>query len=140
MDYEDLLARISIDPQVCDGKPCIKGTRVYVATILDGLAEGLTQEEILKHYPQLTVDDVQPVDAHNGQHALGGIVAELQGVRLGTAAFDKGQPVVAVFRDFGTAMLGGHGDRQLEQVVSHFCLSAAFADFCLQPAALLVAL
>ena len=42
MIYDDLLARISIDPQVCGGKPCIKGTRVYVATILDGLAEGLT--------------------------------------------------------------------------------------------------
>ena len=42
MIYDDLLARISIDPQVCGGNPCIKGTRVYVATILDGLAEGLT--------------------------------------------------------------------------------------------------
>ena len=69
MDYEDLLARISIDPQVCGGKPCIKGTRVYVATILDGLAEGLTQQEILEHYPQLTVDDVRAALAYAAELA-----------------------------------------------------------------------
>jgi uncharacterized protein (DUF433 family) len=69
MDYDDLLMRISIDPQVCGGKPCIKGTRVYVATILDGLAEGLTQQEILEHYPQLTVDDVHAALAYAAELA-----------------------------------------------------------------------
>jgi len=69
MDYEDLLARISIDPQVGGGKPCIRGTRVYVATILDGLAEGLTQQEILQHYPQLTVDDIHAALAYAAELA-----------------------------------------------------------------------
>ena len=69
MDYEELLARISIDPQVCGGKPCIKGTRVYGATILDGLAEGLTQQEILEHYPQLTVEDVHAALAYAAELA-----------------------------------------------------------------------
>jgi uncharacterized protein (DUF433 family) len=69
MDYDDLLLRISIDPQVCGGKPCIKGTRVYVATILDGLAEGVTQQEILEHYPQLTVEDVRAALAYAAELA-----------------------------------------------------------------------
>jgi uncharacterized protein (DUF433 family) len=69
MNYDDLLARISIDPQVCGGKPCIKGTRIYVATILDGLAEGLTRQEILEHYPQLTVEDVHAALAYAAELA-----------------------------------------------------------------------
>lgn len=69
MNYDDLLARISIDPQVCGGKPCIKGTRVYVAAILDGLAEGLTQEELLSHYPQLSVKDVHAALAYAAELA-----------------------------------------------------------------------
>ena len=69
MDYDDLLSRIGIDAQVCGGKPCIKGPRVYVATILDGLAEGLTQQEILEHYPQLTVDDVHAALAYAAELA-----------------------------------------------------------------------
>lgn len=59
MSYEELLSRISVDPRVCGGKPSIRGTRIYIAIILDGLAEGLTTEEIIDHYPQLTRDDVR---------------------------------------------------------------------------------
>jgi uncharacterized protein (DUF433 family) len=69
MNYDDLLARISIDPQICGGKPCIKGTRVYVASILDGLAEGLTQQEILDHYSQLDVEDVRAALAYAAELA-----------------------------------------------------------------------
>ena len=69
MEYDDLLARIRIDPQVCGGKPCIKGTRVYVATILDGLAEGLTQQQILGHYPQLAIEDVHAALAYAAELA-----------------------------------------------------------------------
>ena len=59
MSYEELLSRVSVDPRVCGGKPCIRGTRIYIAIILDGLAEGLTPEEVIDHYPQLTPDDVR---------------------------------------------------------------------------------
>ena len=50
MKHEDLLARITVDPKVCTGKPCIRGTRIYISIILDALAEGLTPEEIIEHY------------------------------------------------------------------------------------------
>ena len=51
--------RISADPNVCHGKACIKGTRVMVAVVLDCLAEGMTEEEILKEYPSLKKGDIQ---------------------------------------------------------------------------------
>ena len=53
-----LLDRISIDPDICGGKPCIKGTRLWVALILDFLADGTTEAELLSEYPQLTHQDV----------------------------------------------------------------------------------
>jgi uncharacterized protein (DUF433 family) len=46
MTKEQLLFRISIDPQVCFGKPCIRGHRIWVSLILDQLASGLTTTEI----------------------------------------------------------------------------------------------
>jgi uncharacterized protein (DUF433 family) len=42
-----LLARIAIDPEVCGGKPCIKGTRIWVSLVLDFLADGMTESELL---------------------------------------------------------------------------------------------
>jgi uncharacterized protein (DUF433 family) len=53
-----LLERISIDPEVCGGKPCIKGTRLWVSLILDFLADGMTEAELQTEYPQLTHQDV----------------------------------------------------------------------------------
>jgi len=51
--------RISINPEVCHGKPCIKGTRIMVYQILDLLEAGLSYEEIIKDYfPKITVDDI----------------------------------------------------------------------------------
>ena len=50
---EELLNRISIDPRVCFGKPCIKGTRIWVSLILDFLASGMTTDEVIKEYPGL---------------------------------------------------------------------------------------
>jgi uncharacterized protein (DUF433 family) len=49
---------ISIDPKVCHGKPCIKGTRIMVSVILDNLAEGLTPQEIVAEYPPLNLTNV----------------------------------------------------------------------------------
>lgn len=64
MTYDELLSRVSVDPRVCGGKPCIRGTRIYIAIILDGLAEGLTPEQLIDHYPQLTSDDIRAALAY----------------------------------------------------------------------------
>ncbi|MDX1941048.1 MAG: DUF433 domain-containing protein [Saprospiraceae bacterium] len=53
-----LLEHISVDPNVCFGKPCVKGTRIWVSLLLDFIADGTTFEDILKHYPQLTKEDI----------------------------------------------------------------------------------
>ena len=50
---------VIVDPKVCHGKACIKGTRIMVSVILDNLASGLTPEEIAKSYPSISVEAVQ---------------------------------------------------------------------------------
>ena len=69
MIYDNLLSRVSVDPKVCGGKPCIQATRIYIAIILDGLAEGLTPEQLLDHYPQLTLDDIHAALAYAAELA-----------------------------------------------------------------------
>jgi len=59
-----LLERISIDPNICFGKPCIRGTRIWVSLILDFLANGMSVDEILAEYPQLTRDDMRAALAY----------------------------------------------------------------------------
>jgi uncharacterized protein (DUF433 family) len=61
---DTLLDRISVDPDICHGKPCIQGTRIMVTVILDNLAEGLSPEEIVAEYPPLTIEDVQAAIAY----------------------------------------------------------------------------
>ncbi len=56
MPWQD---RISVDPNICHGKVCIKGTRIRVTLILDNLAAGETPEAIIKSYPSLTREDIQ---------------------------------------------------------------------------------
>jgi uncharacterized protein (DUF433 family) len=56
MDWRD---RISIDPRIHHGKPCIKGTRVPISVIVGSIADGDTPERIIKSWPQLTVEDVE---------------------------------------------------------------------------------
>ncbi len=53
---EDLLARISIDPQICFGKPCIKGHRIWVSLVLDFLASGMSIEEVCREYDLQAAD------------------------------------------------------------------------------------
>jgi uncharacterized protein (DUF433 family) len=53
-----LLDRISVNPNICFGKPCIKGTRIWVSLILDFLATGETFETILDNYPQMRREDI----------------------------------------------------------------------------------
>jgi uncharacterized protein (DUF433 family) len=64
MTHEELLRRITVDPKICGGFPCIRGTRVQVAIVLDALAEGLTDEQILQHYPFLSVVDIRAAVAY----------------------------------------------------------------------------
>ncbi len=59
MQREELLKRISVDPNVCFGKPCIRGTRIWVSLIVDNLAEGISEEEILAAYPTLCLEDIR---------------------------------------------------------------------------------
>ncbi len=62
-----LLKRISIDPNICFGKPCIRGTRIWVSLILDFLANGWTIEQILAEYPQLEREDVLAAIAYGAE-------------------------------------------------------------------------
>jgi uncharacterized protein (DUF433 family) len=56
MDWQE---RIAVDPSICHGKACIKGTRIMVTVILDNLAANIAPEEILKGYPSLSREDIQ---------------------------------------------------------------------------------
>jgi len=55
---EKLLARVTIDPELCHGKPCIRGLRYPVETLLDLLGSGMTVEEILADYEDLEREDL----------------------------------------------------------------------------------
>ena len=68
------LDRIAIDPQVCFGKPCIKGTRIWVSLILDFLANGESEAQILAAYPQLEPDDIRAALAYAAEVARERIV------------------------------------------------------------------
>lgn len=61
MDWRE---HITVDAEVCHGKPCIKGTRVMVSVILDNLATGQTTEEITESYPPVSREDVQATVAY----------------------------------------------------------------------------
>ncbi len=56
MNWQD---RISVDPAICHGKACVKGTRIMVSVILDNLAAGEPPERILRSYPTLRPEDIQ---------------------------------------------------------------------------------
>jgi uncharacterized protein (DUF433 family) len=62
-----LLARISVDPNLCFGKPCIRGTRIWVSLLLDMLASDVSVEEILADYPQLKREDILAAIAYGAE-------------------------------------------------------------------------
>lgn len=66
-----LLDRITIDPQVRFGRPCIRGHRITVQEILEWLSSGASQEQILADYPQLKPDDFLAVYAYAAELASG---------------------------------------------------------------------
>lgn len=61
MDWRE---RITVDPAVCHGQACIKGTRILVAVVLDNLATGMPADEILRSYPSLAALDIQAAVAY----------------------------------------------------------------------------
>ena len=69
MTREELLSRISIDPNICFGKPCIRGHRIWVSLILDFLASGMTTQEILQEYPGLEEVDILACIAYGAEMA-----------------------------------------------------------------------
>ena len=56
MDY---LSRIIVDPEIRFGKPCVRGTRITVGDVLSYLASGMSEDDILADFPQLTRDDIR---------------------------------------------------------------------------------
>lgn len=54
----ELLARITVDPEQCGGRPCVRGLRMRVSDVLELLAAGQTPPEILSEYPYLEADDI----------------------------------------------------------------------------------
>ena len=69
MIREELLKKISINPDICFGKPCIKGHRIWVSLILDLLAAGMSVPEILREYPGLTEEDILACIAYGAEMA-----------------------------------------------------------------------
>ena len=69
MTREQLLSRISIDANICFGKPCIRGHRIWVSLILDLLAGGMTVQQVLEEYPQLEEADVLACVAYGAEMA-----------------------------------------------------------------------
>jgi len=67
MNRQELLSRIAINPNVCFGKPCIRGHRIWVSLILDFLASGMTSTEILEEYPQLESEDILACIAYGAE-------------------------------------------------------------------------
>ena len=69
MTREELLNRITINPDVCFGKPCIRGHRIWVSLVLDLLAGGRTAKEILEDYPDIDESDIRACIAYGAEMA-----------------------------------------------------------------------
>jgi uncharacterized protein (DUF433 family) len=72
--------RITVNPAICHGKACITGTRILVSVILDNLAVGVSEEEIIRSYPPLVAEDI---------HAALAYAAELARERLVSLPLEK---------------------------------------------------
>ncbi len=60
---------ISINPKICHGRACIRGTRIPISVVLDNIAAGLDQDEIIQSYPALAADDIQAALAYAAELA-----------------------------------------------------------------------
>lgn len=70
----DWKGRISVNPAVCHGKACIKGTRVMVSVVVDNIAAGLDRSEVLASYPSLQPEDISAALAYAAELAREGTV------------------------------------------------------------------
>jgi uncharacterized protein (DUF433 family) len=61
MNWKD---RITVNPLVCKGRACVRGTRIMASVVLDNLAAGLSPEEIMRSYPPLSREDIQACVAY----------------------------------------------------------------------------
>ena len=64
---DDLLSRITVDPRICHGKPCVRGLRYPVEFLLELLSSGMTDEQILADYLDLEVDDLRAACAYGAR-------------------------------------------------------------------------
>ena len=71
MVKDQLLSRISIDPNICFGKPCIRGHRIWVSFVLDLLAGGILISELLEEFPGIDEQDVRACIAYGAELARG---------------------------------------------------------------------
>lgn len=71
MEREKLLERVSVDPRICFGKPCIRGHRIWVSFILGLLSLSLSLEEVLEEYPQLAREDILACVAYGAEMSRG---------------------------------------------------------------------
>ena len=60
----DWRRHITVDPNVCHGQACVVGTRILVSVVLDNLASGIPESEIIKSYPRLTPEAIQACIAY----------------------------------------------------------------------------
>lgn len=78
----DPLDRITTNPAVCGGKPCIRGTRIWVSLVLDMLAAGTSEAGLISEYPQLTREDLRAAMAYGKLERLAeDAVADFHGGR-----------------------------------------------------------
>lgn len=68
-------AHITVDPNVCHGQACIRGTRIPASVVLDNLAAGVSVDEMLKSYPSLTRDAIQAAVGYAAELARERVVA-----------------------------------------------------------------
>ena len=71
MSNDRLLARITVDPRICHGKPCIRGLRYQVEFLLELLSGDMTAEQILADYPDLEADDLKAACAFGARVSRG---------------------------------------------------------------------
>ncbi len=76
MDWRE---RVTVDPQVCHGRACIRGTRIMISVILDNLAAGIEPDETLASYPSLSREDIRAAIAYAAELTRERVVAIPEG-------------------------------------------------------------
>jgi uncharacterized protein (DUF433 family) len=75
MTTTDWRDRIHVDPLICHGRACIKGTRIMVSVILDNLATGVDEAAIMRSYPGLTTEDIRAAISYASELARERVLA-----------------------------------------------------------------